>query len=185
MKLLIDGLEKKDGYFEMPFEAYGILGEDREKLIIIGNDLEANFEISMLPQERGRGKCFVIYQTPSNFMYNTLGCLAKLRCTNKNNGVDSFYQLEDLDKIEVLSIETKYEGEVLVRTMILKISLTSEKDHVKMIVNDGEYCTYMFSANGVDIAHAECINLEKFESIALISYRKMEKEFEKVTVGID
>lgn len=52
MKLFIDGLIKKDGYFEMPFDAYGFLGEDREKLVIIGDNLEANFEVAITSEEK-------------------------------------------------------------------------------------------------------------------------------------
>lgn len=190
MRLFIEGLEKKDGYFEMPFEAYGILGEERDKLIVIGDNLSANFELAKTVERKPENAKYIIYQTPENFPYNTLGYIAKLSCWNIGEGINTFFYLKDFDKIEVLSvnIELSEKSESAVRTLILKISLENENDSVDFVeINyfTREEKVYHFTNTGVEVSEVENLKLHECERINNLSFLKIDKEFEKVAGIMD
>lgn len=186
MHLFIDGLENRNGYFQMPFEAPTLIGEEDGKLIIIGNDLKANFEIATMPTESGK---YVIFQTPEDFMYNTLGYIAKFQFTNVENGVNAFFSKNDLDKIEVLGVNISFleKSHKIIKTYILKINLEGKDDKVCFFENSNLQKTiaYTFTKDCVKKSQLDIFDSNMYVSVDNIKFLKMEKECEKISASID
>ena len=124
MRLFIKNLENKDGYLVCHFEGGKFLGEDDDRIAIVGDDPSANFEIAISRFERGIGKQYIIYQTPKNWPYKTYGAIIEFR-VNEQQKV--YFRKDQLDCIEVLSQECHFrKDETLERRYILKVELTEE-----------------------------------------------------------
>lgn len=186
MKLFIDGLEKREGYFEKYFEAFEFLGEEQGKLFIIGNNLNANFELAKTPDKNGK---YIIYQTPNNFMYNTLGYIAMFQSTDKENGMNTFFDAKDLDKIEILGVDVTFleRSKKIVKTYLLKISLQNENDKVCMYTDDSvsKATTYEFSVDRVKKTQMDVFDRSLYTSINCIKFMKMDDEMKKVAGFIE
>lgn len=185
MKLYINGLERRKGYFEMPFHSYQLLGSERDKLIVIGDDLGGNFEICLSPKNQGDISKFVIFQTPDNFMYNTLGYIVKFTTTNNKNLLQVFFDKDDLNKIEVLGVDIEYSGHSsdFQKTYILKISLANESDKVNIIEKNGEKkpTLYTFQSRGLNMSLIGKMDTRNYELIDNINLLKIDVEFEKIS----
>lgn len=189
MRLFIEGLEKREGYFQTYFEAFEFLGEDQGKLFIIGNNLDANFELAMTPYKDGRAGKYIIYQTPKDFLYNTLGYIAKFQSTDMENGIKTFFNKEDLDKIEILGVDVTFleRSKKIVKTYILKISLRDENDKVCMYTDDGisKANAYEFSADKVKKTQMDVFDRSLYTSINCIKFMKMSEEMQKIAGFIE
>lgn len=189
MRLFIDELEKREGYFQTYFEAFDFLGEDQGKLFIIGNDLNGNFELAMTPYKDGRAGKYIIYQTPKNFLYNTLGYIAKFQSTDMENGIKTFFDKEDLDKIEILGVDVTFleRSKKVIKTYIIKISLQDENDKVCMYTDDGisKANAYEFLADKVKSTQIDVFDRSLYTSINYIKFMKMSEEMQKIAGFIE
>ncbi len=184
MRLFIEGLEKREGYFQTYFEAFEFIGEEQGKLFVIGNNLEGNFELAMTPYKENRPGKYIIYQTPTDYMYNTLGYIAKFQSTDMENGIKTFFNKEDLDKIEILGVDVTFleRSKNIVKTYIIKISLKDEDDKVCMYTDDGisKATAYEFLAGSVKKTQMDVFDRSLYTSINYIKFMKMSEEMQKI-----
>lgn len=184
MRLFIEGLEKRDGYFQTYFEAFEFVGEDQGKLFIIGNNLDGNFELAMTPYKDGRAGKYIIYQTPSDYMYNTLGYITKFESTDKENGIKTFFDAKDLDKIEILGVDVTFleRSKKIEKKYLLKISLKDENDKVCMYTDDGisKATAYEFFADKIKKTQMEIFDRSLYTSINFIKFMKMNERMQKI-----
>ena len=185
MKLFITELERREGYFEMPFRSYQLLGSEQDKLVVIGDDLGGNFEICLLPKSQNETLKFVIYQTPDNFMYNTLGYITSFTTTDKKDSLQVFFNKDDINKLEILGVDIEYldHSSSFKRTYILKISLSDEDDKIEILErNDSKKLTcYTFSSKGIHVTLINEIDIRNYKLIDNINLLKVNTEFERIS----
>ena len=183
MKLLMDGLEKKDGFFEMPFEGYGILGDDENKVYILGDDIDGNYEIAQKIEDGENPRTrYMIFETPKNYRYITITPCFDINIFSGDKNFISFVSKNDVDKIELLAIENKLdENNILKTRYILKIKLLSPDDYVNICFFDAKANSekiYRYSVSGVKEECVEYFDRSDYIQLNYINYYKMDKKLD-------